>query len=324
LIVTRLARRLVVSAATLAGVTVVVFGLVHLAPGDPFGEPEGSPARLPPEALQQLREIYRLDEPIVQRYGHWLADLARGDLGRSFYGRRPVSEMIAERASVTLVLNGLALGVTLLIAVPLGVVAALRPHTAWDRVPALATWWLFGVPTFWAALLLQLLFSVELEWLPLAGLRSPHHDLLGPWQRLADRGAHLVLPVACLSYGGIAYVSRFVRAALLDNAAPDGWRAARARGASFTGTLLRHGFRQAAIPLLTLAGFLLPALVTGSVIVESVFAVPGLGRLFVDAAFTRDLPVILGLTLVSGGATLAGVLAADLACLAVDPRLRDG
>jgi peptide/nickel transport system permease protein len=147
---------------------------------------------------------------------------------------------------------------------------------------------------------------------------------MGPLQKTADRVGHLVLPVLCLGYGGVAYLSRFVRATLLDSSSNESAVAARAKGLSAIAVLFRHGFRLAAVPMLTLAGFLLPALVGGSVIVETVFSIPGLGRLFVDAAFQRDLPVLLGLTLLSGAATLAGILVADLTYVVADPRVRRG
>jgi peptide/nickel transport system permease protein len=231
-------------------------------------------------------------------------------------------ERIGERLGVTLTLNALSLALVLLVAVPLGAAAALRPGSIWDRLPAVGAYALYAVPTFWAGLLLQIVFSVKLGWLPLAGLRSGEHELMNPVGRSLDRASHLVLPVLCLSYGGVAYVSRFVRAALIDSAAAGSWRAARARGLSERAVLGRHGLRQAGVPLLTLAGFLLPALVGGSVIVETVFAVPGIGRLFVEAAFQRDVPVLLGLTVLTGSLTLAGTLAADLAYAAIDPRVR--
>ena len=193
-----------------------------------------------------------------------------------------------------------------------------------DRWAAAGTYAAYAVPVFWAALLLQIVFAVRLDWLPLAGLASEGHERLGTLGRLLDRVSHLVLPVVCLSYGGLAYLSRFVRATLLDNVNMETTRAARARGLGFFAALWRHGFRQAAVPMLTLAGFLLPALVGGSVIVETVFAVPGLGRLFVDAVLQRDLPVLMGLTLLSGCATLGGILLADLAYTIFDPRVRGG
>ena len=319
-----LARRLATGALTLFLVTVLVFVLVHLAPGDALtGEGEGF-RRYPPETLAELKRIYHLDEPLHRQYLLWLSDVVRGDLGRSFDDRRPVVDKIGERLGVTLTLNGLALTLMLVLAVPLGTAAAFRPHSRLDRYSAFGTYLLYALPVFWGALLLQIVLSVRLGWLPLSGLTSDGFEFLGPWSRLGDRAAHLVLPVFCLAYGGLAYLSRFVRATLLENSAGEGSRAARARGLSEWAVLCRHGFRQAAIPMLTLAGFLLPSLVGGSVIVESIFAIPGLGRLFVDAAFQRDLPVLMGLTLLSGTATLVGIVAADVTYFLVDPRLRRG
>jgi peptide/nickel transport system permease protein len=318
-----LLRRLLTAGLTLILVTLVVFALIHLVPGDPFAaSAEDDGPRLTPEVLAALRAHYRLDQPLHRQYLFWLGDLARGDLGRSFHDRRPVAEKIRERLGTTVTLNALALTLMISLAVPIGTLAALKRDGPWDRWPAIATYVLYAVPVFWAGLIAQILFSVHLGWLPLAGLRGPGHESMGPWAALVDGARHLVLPVLCLSYGGLAYLSRFVRATLIDNAAADSWRAARARGLSPLQVLFRHGFRQAGIPLLTLTGFLLPALVGGAVIVESVFAIPGLGRLFVEAAFQRDVPVLMGLTLLSGAATLAGILIADLTYAVVDPRIR--
>jgi peptide/nickel transport system permease protein len=278
--------------------------------------------RLGEQARAELRAQYHLDEPLPKQYLLWFSDLLRGDLGRSFHDRRPVLQKIAERVGITLALNTCSLAVLLLVALPLGTFAALNPGSPGDRWMAGGTYLLYAVPVFWAGLLLQILFAVQLDWLPLAGLRSPDHEFLPRLAGIADRAVHLILPVVCLSYSGLAYVSRFVRATLLENAAGDSWRAARARGLSRLGVLYHHGFRQAGVPLLTLAGFLLPSMVGGSVIVETIFAIPGVGRLFVDAAFQRDIPVLMGLTLLSGAATLAGILLADLAYLVVDPRIR--
>jgi peptide/nickel transport system permease protein len=321
-----IARRLGAAVPTLILVTLVVFFLVHLAPGDPLasGPDDTTLSTLPPEQLEALRSLYHLDQPLHRQYLLWLGDLLRGDLGRSFHDRRPVADKIGERVGTTLLLNTLALSLMLLVALPLGVAAALHPGSRCDRWSGVATYALYSVPVFWAGLVLQLTIAGALGWLPLSGLRSVDADLLPPLDRIVDRAAHLVLPVICLAYGGVAYLSRFVRGTLLDSAAPEAWRAARARGLSAPAVVWRHGLRQAGLPLLTLAGLLLPALVGGSVIVETVFAIPGLGRLFVDATFHRDVPVLLGLTLLTGTATLAGILLADLAYLVADPRTRRG
>jgi len=318
------ARRLATGLTTLILVTWIVFALVHAAPGGfrPGEDGADEPLRaLSAERAAQLRAIYHLDEPLHVQYARWLSDVLRGDLGRSFYDDRPVARRIAERIGTTLVLNLLSLAAMIALALPIGCAAASRPGSGWDRLAGIATYALYAVPAFWAALLLQIVFAVRLDWLPLYGLASDGASTMGPLARLADRAEHLVLPVTCLTYGGLAYLSRFVRANLLENAFGEAARAARARGVPAMRLLVAHGFRQAAVPMLTLAGFLLPALVAGSVIVESVFGIPGLGLLFIDAVGQRDVPMVMGLSLVSGSATLLGILAADLVYAAVDPRM---
>jgi peptide/nickel transport system permease protein len=321
-----LARRLATGLLTLFLVTVLVFLLIQLAPGEPLAADMGGEGLHPvsPETRAELQRLYHLDQPPYRQYLLWLGDVLRGDLGRSFHDKREVSRKIGERIGITVTLNGLSLLLMVLLAVPLGTAAAYRPGSLIDRIGGGATYLLYAVPLFWAGLLLQIAFAVRLGWLPLAGLASDGAESFGPFARAADAAGHLVLPVICLSYAGVAYLSRFVRATLLESSSDESALAARARGLSSIAVLCRHGFRQAAVPMLTLAGFLLPSLVGGSVIVETIFSIPGLGRLFVEAAFQRDLPVLMGLTLLSGAATLAGILAADLAYAVADPRVRRG
>ncbi len=322
----RVGRRIATGILTLFLVTVLVFALIHLAPGTPLAESidSGGLVRLDPEVRAELERIYHLDQPLHKQYWLWLSGAMRGDLGRSFHDKRPVAEKIRERFGTTLLVNGLALLLMVGLAVPVGALSAWRPGSWFDRYSGLVGYLAYAVPVFWAALLLQILLAVRLGWLPLAGLESDDWSTMDRLGRLLDRAWHLVLPVACLAYGGLAYLSRFVRATLLENTAAESALAARARGLSSLAVLVRHGFRQAAVPMLTLAGLLLPALVSGSVIVENIFAIPGLGRLFVQAAFQRDVPVVMALTLLSGAATLLGIVAADLAYVVFDPRVRRG
>lgn len=322
----RLLRRVAGGAVTLLLVTFLVALLIEVAPGNALtrdAESEGARG-LSAAAIEQLERLYHLDRPLHERYALWLADVVRGDFGRSLSDRRPVIEKIGERLPATLLLNVLALAVMVAIALPAGSAAALHPGGRLDRLAAGGTYLLYAVPVFWAALLLQSLLAVRLDWLPLAGLSTGAGGTPYGNHPFWDRLAHLVLPVICLAYPGLAYLSRFVRASLLDSAAADAVLAARARGLSPWATVWRHGMRQAAIPMLTLAGFLLPGLVTGSVIVEQVFSIPGLGRLFVEAALGRDVPVLMALTLLSGTATLAGILLADVLYEVADPRVRRG
>ena len=311
----RVATRLGTGVLTLLLVTLLVFGLVQLAPGSPLATAEDGLKPLSATDREALEAYYGFDRPLGVQYVSWLGKLLRGDLGTSIRDRRPVIDKIVERLPVTLSLNALALFFIVLLSVPLGAAAALNPGSIIDRWSATATYLLYAIPIFWAALLLQRLFAVRLGWLPLYGSGAAAG---------VPRLANLVLPVVCLTYGGLAYVSRFVRTNLIESTRWEAVLAARARGLTRFAILVRHGFRMAAIPLLTLAGFLIPALFAGSVIVEMVFQLPGLGWLFIDAAYQRDFPVLLGVTLISGTASLAGILFADVTYALADPRVRRG
>lgn len=315
-------RRLLLAIPTLFGITVIVFLLVHLAPGAPT--PGGADAlrRSSGHAAEEMRRLYGLDRPLDEQFSLWMRRVVRFDLGESFVDHRPVAERIREALPHTLLLNGLALVFAFAFAIPLGVAAGGRPDGAFDRISAATLFALYSLPTFWAALLLQTLFSVQLRWLPLYGVAADAapaglHGVL-------DRLAHLALPVTCLTYGTLAFVARLVRSGVAEARASDYVLAARARGASRGQALWRHALRNALLPVITLFGLLLPALLSGSVIVERIFAWPGLGRLYFDSILSRDYPVILALSLLSAFATLVATLVSDIAAAAADPRVRDG
>jgi peptide/nickel transport system permease protein len=316
-----IASRIATAAITLVLVTIVVFALLCALPGDPTGDDAGS-RPLPPEFRAALRAQYHLDDPWPVRYGRWLHDVVRGDLGTSLSAQQPVASMLRQRFAVSLGLNALALFTMLGLAVPLGILGAWKPHGAWDRGGFIATTALHAVPVFWVALLLQWLFAIRLGWLPLSGVFSEGSRAAAFGTAVLDAARHLVLPAVCLASGGLAYVSRFVRTSLVENTSGDGGRAARARGLSTLQYIARHGVAQAVVPLLTLAGFLIPRLVGGSLLIEAIFNVPGLGSLLFDSILSRDLPVVLALTLVSGLATLAGTTLADVLVVWLDPRMR--
>ncbi len=316
------ARRLLLAVPTLFGITVIVFLLLHLAPGSPGAGGADAARRASGRAAEEMRRLYGLDRPLPEQFVRWMSRVVRLDLGESFVDHRPVSERIREALPHTLALNGLSLLFALALAVPLGVVAGGNPESAFDRVSGAAIFALYSLPTFWAALLLQTLFAVRLRWLPLYGTASDAAPagLAG----VADHLAHLALPVTCLSYGTLAFVARLVRSGVAEARSSDYVLAARARGASRRRAIWRHAFPNALLPVITFAGLLLPALLSGSVIVERIFAWPGLGRLYFDSILARDYPVILALSLLSAAATLAATLAADIALAAADPRVRDG
>ena len=316
-------RRVLLAVPTLAGIVVLVFCLLHLAPGSPVSAMGGeSGRRVSGRAAVEMRRLYGLDRPLPERFGKWVSRLARLDLGESFVDRRPVLERIREALPYTLVLNGLALLLTLAVAIPLGVEAGGRPESGFDRVSGAALFALYSTPSFWAALLLQTLFCVKLRWLPLYGVAS---DSAAPGLAgVADRLAHLALPVVCLTYGSLAFYARLVRSGVAEARSADYVVAARARGLSRREALWKHAFRNALLPLITLLGLVLPGLLSGSVIIERIFAWPGLGRLYFDSILSRDYPVVLALSLVGAVATLAVTLAADIAYAVADPRVRDG
>jgi peptide/nickel transport system permease protein len=316
-----IASRVATAAVTLLLVTIVVFALLCALPGE-SGIDEDASRSLPPEYRAALRAQYHLDDPWPLRYGLWVRDVFHGDLGTSFSARQPVTHLLRERLPVSLGLNTLALAAMLAVAVPLGILGAWKPGGAWDRAGWIATTALHAVPVFWAALLLQWLFAIRLGWLPLSGISTDGARDASVLATFTDSARHLVLPAVCLASGVLAYVSRFVRTSLVEGTAGDGGRAARARGLSTLRYVSHHGFAQALVPLLTLAGFLIPRLVGGSLVIEAIFNVPGLGSLLFDSILSRDLPVVLALTLLSGVATLAGTTLSDALIVWLDPRTR--
>lgn len=326
-------RRLILMVPTLLLITAVVFAVVKLAPGNPFsaasGSAEGAVKQMNPEDYQALLQRYGLDRPWYIQYGRWLGSLAAGSLGDSFSERRPVAEVffgggLGSRFAATFLLNLLSVLLMVAIALPVGLHAAARRGGWFDRLSGVLLYMLYSLPNFWIAVLLILLVGVQWKLLPFIGMRSDGYESLGAAGQVLDFFKHAALPAVCLAYGGLAFTARFARGSLLEVLKQDYIRTARAKGLPERLVLYRHALRNAAIPLLTLAGLLLPALISGSVIIEQIFAWPGLGQLYVSAIYTRDYPVIMAMTLLGAAAVLISNLLTDLAYGAADPRVRLG
>ncbi|HET7452654.1 MAG TPA: ABC transporter permease [Thermoanaerobaculia bacterium] len=317
-----LLRRAALAVPTLAGIVVAVFLLMRLAPGDPASAAgRGTGRRVSRAAAEAIRRTYGLDRPLPAQIGDWFGRAARLDFGRSFQDHRPVSRRIAEALPYTAGLNALALLLSLAVAVPLGAAQARRPGSVFDRASGRLVFLLYSMPSFWMAMILVTIFSTRLAWLPLFGVASDPPPA-GWGAALLDRLAHLALPLACLTYGTLAFLTRLVRSAVAEELGREYVLAARARGLSERRALWAHAFRNALLPLITVMGLVVPGLLSGSVIVEQIFAWPGLGRLYFEAVLARDYPVVLGLTFFTAVATLGATLAADVAYAFADPRVR--
>ena len=316
-------RRLVYLLPTLFGITIITFVIINLAPGNPVEiiNQGTMDARISPESYQGMLELYGLDRPLHERYFVWIKRLFTLDFGSSFLDHRPVLVKIGERLPATLVLNFTSLFIAVLLSVPLGLYSAVRQHSAFDKVGGTALYMLYSLPEFWVALLLIMLFGVHLKILPIQGMESIGARDAG-WLHFAwDRIQHMVLPVTCLTYGSLAFLSRFVRGSTLEVIRQDFVRTARAKGLGESRILYRHVFKNTLIPVVTLLGLLLPTLFSGSVILEYIFSWPGLGELFFDSVRARDYPVVMGLSFITAVLVLISTLIADLLYAWVDPRV---
>jgi peptide/nickel transport system permease protein len=320
------ARRVLQAIPLLLGIVTVTFFLVRMAPGDPMDLYLDSDRRrtLDPEAIELIRQKHGLDQPIHVQYAKWVANVARGDFGESFRHRRPVNRLLAEAIPFTLQLTVLALLLDALVGISLGIVAAVRQYSLLDRVVTVGSLVVYAMPGFWLALMLVLLFSVHLGWLPTSQTRSFDYEFLSLSGKLVDRLRHLVLPVFVLGVASAAGTARYMRNRLLEVLSEEYVVAARARGFPERTVILRHAVRNALIPIITIYGLSLPFLLGGATIIETIFAWPGMGRLTVEAVGGRDYPVIMATTTIAAALTVLGNLLADLAYAWADPRVSYG
>jgi len=318
-----LIRRLLISIPLLLGILAISFVMLKLAPGEPTIIQQDLQARATGAQRETLRQLYGLDKPIYVQFGTWVWRAVRLDFGRSYSpDARPVMDKIAERIPITLGLNLLELLVIFSVAVPLGILSAVKQHSIFDKSMTLLVFIGFATPDFWLALLVMILFGAQLGWLPMSGLRSLNYEYLPPLAQLWDRLSHLILPVLVAAFGGLAYLSRLMRGSLLEVIRQDYIRTARSKGLSEREVIYHHAVRNAVIPVVTLLGLMVPGLLGGSVFIETVFAITGMGQLFVQSAFSRDEPVLMALIVIGASLSLLGNILADVSYSLVDPRIR--
>ena len=308
-----LPRRLLQLIPTLFLVSVIIFSLQQLLPGDPALVMAGE--EKDPEVIAQIREQYHLDKPLPVQYGYWLAGVLQGDLGESMRIKKPVSELVAEKLPVTLQLATMAMAFALLIGIPAGILSAVRKGSGWDVGANVFALWGLSTPNFWLGIMLIFLFSVKLGWLPASGFVSPFEDLR---QSLATT----VLPAFVLGNAIAAVLMRHMRSAMLQAMSADYVRTARAKGLFERIVVLRHALRNALTPVITLGALEFGTLLSGAVLTEQVFSVPGLGKLIVDAVFNRDYAVVQGVVLVTATVYILLNLLADVLYVLANPRLR--
>jgi peptide/nickel transport system permease protein len=320
-----LIRRLGIAAVTLLLITFLVYGLIRAMPGTPVtGDiAQMDPSKqLTPEAIERLNRLYGLDKPWYSAYFVWTKNLLRFDLGVSFTrNMRPVGQLIVERAPATLMLSASSLVLTYLLSIPIGLWSTAKAGTLPERGLSTALYMLYSLPAFVAALYLQLLFYVKLDWLPLFGMQSDDYETFSTAGKALDVLKHAAMPIICFTYGSLAYYSRFIRANMQEVVRQDYIRTARAKGVGPRTILWKHAFRNTLIPLVTLLGLTLPSLFSGAVILEQIFQWPGMGRLYFEAIGQRDYNVVMGLTLMFSVLTLLGQLLADVLYAVVDPRV---
>jgi len=318
-----LVKRILFMIPLLLGITIICFFVMHLAPGSPTDLQTQMNPKASAEMRERLMSLYELDKPVHVQYVSWLTKLSRGDLGTSFSSdHRPVADKIMERLPITIAINLLSLILIIAVAVPIGVLSAVRQDSLFDKVMSVIVFIGFAVPTFWLALLLMIFFGIHLGWLPISGLRSLNYEYLSLWGQLTDLAAHLVLPVFISAFGGLAGLSRYMRANMLEVIRQDYILTARAKGLSERQVIYKHALRNALLPAITILGLSIPGLIGGSVIFETIFAIPGMGQLFYMSVMARDYPTVMGILLIGAVLTLAGNLMADVSYAAADPRIR--
>ncbi len=312
-----LIRRLLIAIPALFGISVVLFSVLAMAPGDPFEELATNPA-VPPEVRQALRAKFGLDDPIWQRYLHWLWAMLQGDWGFSFTSRMDVDKLILQRLPTTLIVIGSSQIIAIVIAIPIGVLAATKPYSVFDQIANTVAFIGFSLPTFFTGLLLILLFSIQLDWLPFVYRADiPGSGLPWLWEHIKQS----IMPVMVLGLFQGASLVRYVRSAVLDVIKLDYVTTARSKGIGERKVITKHVVRNALIPVVTLVALQMPIVFGGAIVTEQIFRVPGIGSLLISAMLSNDTPVVMGVTFVFACLVILFNLIADILYGWLDPRI---
>ncbi len=319
-----LLKRLVLMIPLFFGITLISFAVIHLAPGSPIDVMTDLNPKATAEVKARMRALYGLDQPLHVQYGKWVGRLVTFDLGVSFsQDGRKVMDKIVERLPITILLNVASLLLILFIAIPIGVLAATYQGSFFDKATTVFVFVGFAVPHFWLALLLMILFGVHMGWLPISGLKSLNYEYLPVTAQIWDRISHLILPIFISAFGGLAGLSRYMRSNMLEVIRQDYITTAKAKGLSNRTVIFKHALRNALLPVITILGLSVPGLIGGSVIFETIFAIPGMGQLFYASVMARDYPIIMGILVIGAVLTLFGNLIADVSYALADPRIRE-
>ena len=325
-----LIRRLLLLPITLLGITIICFSVLQLAPGSPVNlrlmKLQGSMSSqgVPDRVIQQMKEHYGLDKPVWQQYTTWLGKLVQLDFGKSMKDERPVITKITEALPYTLQLQAIAIFLIYSISIPIGIFSATNSGSMWDRSLTVGLFVMYSLPSFWVAMLLLYYLSSGqfLDWFPVYGLNSTGADKLSWWQWIYDRAWHLVLPIICLTYGDFAAMSRYARSDLMEVIRQDFIRTVRAYGFSERTVILKYAMRNALISLITIFASVLPSLIAGSIIIEQIFSIPGMGRLLFESILARDYPTVMGILTISAFLTLIGLIISDILLAVANPRVQ--
>ncbi len=306
------------------GITLISFFVIHLAPGKPTDIDTNLNPQASYEARVRIEKLYGFDKPVYIQYIHWVRRFIVFDFGESYIDGQPVLSKIFQRLPVTLFINILSLILIFSIGIPIGILSAVRRGTIFDKASTVFVFFGFSVPQFWLALILMAFFGISLGWLPVSGIKSLDFEYLSFYGKVCDIARHMILPVSIASITSLAGISRYMRSSMIGIMSQEYIRTARAKGLSEAAVIYKHALKNALLPVITILGLSVPGLIGGSVISETIFAIPGMGRLFYESVMARDYATIMGVLSIGAILTLLGNLLADIGYSLADPRIRVG